>query len=98
LPRKRKPAAPEPATRVAVFQPEFLEDLRFWVVSERCLALRVLDLVEAIMRDPFQGIGKPEPLRFLASGAWSRRLTEEHRLVYLVSADRIDFLQARYHY
>jgi len=62
------------------------------------LALRALDLVEAIMRDPFRGIGKPEPLRFLASGAWSRRLTEEHRMVYLVSAGRIDFLQARYHY
>ena len=62
------------------------------------MALRALDLVEAILRDPFSGVGKPEPLKYLASGTWSRRLTQEHRIVYLVRADRIDFLQARYHY
>lgn len=50
------------------------------------------------MNDPFDGIGKPEPLKYLASNTWSRRLTQEHRLVYLVSDARIDFLQARYHY
>lgn len=50
------------------------------------------------MRDPFYGIGKPEPLKYLGPGIWSRRLTEEHRFVYLVSEDRVDFLQARYHY
>jgi toxin YoeB len=87
-----------PKTREAVFQPEFLEDLRYWVNTDRKLALRALDLVEATLRDPFQGLGKPEPLRHLAPGAWSRRLTQEHRLVYLVRDDRIDFLQARYHY
>jgi toxin YoeB len=84
--------------RVAVFQPEFREDLRFWVKTNRKVALRALDLVEAIVRDPFSGIGKPEPLKFLPSGTWSRRLTEEHRIVYLVSDGRIDFLQGRYHY
>jgi toxin YoeB len=84
--------------RDAVFHPEFVEDLRFWVDTNRKVALRALDLVEAVLRDPFQGIGKPEPLRFVLAGAWSRRLTEEHRLVYLVRADRVDFLQARYHY
>jgi toxin YoeB len=84
--------------RAAVFQPEFREDLRHWVETDRRVALRALDLVEAVLRDPFQGIGKPEPLKYLASGAWSRRLTQEHRLVYLVREDRIDFLQARYHY
>ena len=84
--------------RVAVFHKEFLEDLRFWVDTNRKTALRALDLVEAILRDPFEGIGKPEPLRHLYKGAWSRRLTEEHRLVYLVRDDRVDFLQARYHY
>ena len=87
-----------PKTREAVFQTEFLEDLRYWVENDRKLALRTLDLVGAILRDPFQGIGKPEPLRYLAQGAWSRRLTQEHRIVYLVREDRIDFLQARYHY
>jgi len=62
------------------------------------VALRVLDLVEAVMRDTFQGVGKPEPLKYVLAGAWSRRITEEHRLVYSVSAERVDFLQARYHY
>jgi toxin YoeB len=84
--------------RVAVFHKEFLEDLRLWVDTNRKTALRALDLVDAILRDPFEGIGKPEPLRHLYRGAWSRRLTEEHRIVYLVRDDRVDFLQARYHY
>jgi toxin YoeB len=84
--------------REAVFQPEFREDLRYWIKADRKTGLRAFDLIEAIIRDPFQGIGKPEPLRHLLSGAWSRRLTEEHRLVYAVTKDRIDFLQARYHY
>jgi toxin YoeB len=82
----------------AVFQPEFREDLRFWIRTERKVALRALDLVDAIHRDPFRGIGKPEPLKHLGSGVWARRLTQEHRLVYVVTNDRIDFLQCRYHY
>jgi toxin YoeB len=82
----------------AVFQPEFIEDLKFWVQNDRKTALRVLKLVEDILRDPFEGIGKPEPLKYLTPGAWSRRVTQEHRLVYLVRDQRIDFLQARYHY
>jgi toxin YoeB len=86
------------AKRDAVFQPEFREDLRYWVRTDRKTALRVFDLIEAIMRDPFVGIGKPEPLKYMMAGAWSRRLSEEHRIVYLVRSDRIDFLQARYHY
>lgn len=90
-------AAPE-QRRVAAFQREFLEDLRYWVRTDRRLALRALDLVEATLRDPVRGIGKPEALRHLAAGAWSRRLTDEHRVVYLVQRGRIDFLQARYHY
>lgn len=84
--------------RSAVFQPEFREDLRYWVTTDRRTALRILDLVEAVMRDPFQGIGKPEPLKYLGAGIWSRRITQEHRLVYLVQQTQIDFLQARYHY
>jgi toxin YoeB len=84
--------------RQAVFHPEFREDLRYWVETDRRIALRALEIVEAVLRDPFNGIGKPEPLKYLASGAWSRRLTQEHRIVYLVTNERIDFLQARYHY
>jgi toxin YoeB len=84
--------------RDAVFQPEFREDLRFWVAEDRKVALRVLEIVEAVMREPLTGIGKPESLKYFAAGAWSRRLTQEHRIVYIVSDKQINFLQARYHY
>lgn len=84
--------------REAVFQPEFLDDLRHWVATDRKTAIRCLALVEAVLRDPFGGIGKPEPLKYLGADVWSRRLTQEHRVVYLVRHERIDFLQARYHY
>ena len=84
--------------REAVFQPEFIEDLKYWVKNDRKTALRVIKLIEDILRDPFAGIGKPEPLKYLAPGTWSRRITQEHRIVYLVRDTRIDFLQARYHY
>jgi toxin YoeB len=85
-------------SRAAVFHPEFREDLRRWVKTDRNVAVRVPDLVEAVVRDPFEGLGKPEPLRYMLAGCWSRRITQEHRLVYRVSAERIDYLMARYHY
>ncbi len=84
--------------REAVFQPEFIEDLKYWVKNDRKTALRVIKLIEDILRDPFAGIGKPEPLKYLSPGTWSRRITQEHRIVYLVRDKRMDFLQARYHY
>ena len=84
--------------RLPVFHPEFREDLRFWVESDRRVALRILDLVEVILRDPLAGIGKPEPLKYLGADVWSRRLTQEHRVVYLVKHERIEFLQGCYHY
>jgi toxin YoeB len=87
-----------PPSRLSVFQDEFLDDLRDWVDTDRKIALRVLDLVDSVMRDPFRGIGKPEPLRHLGGNVWSRRVTQEHRLVYLVRDERIDFLMCRYHY
>ena len=84
--------------RAAVFHPEFRDDLHHWVKNDRNVALKILDHVESILRDPFQGPGKPEALRHILAGCWSRRITQEHRLVYRVGEDRIDFLQARYHY
>ncbi|MCC6536877.1 MAG: Txe/YoeB family addiction module toxin [Bryobacterales bacterium] len=84
--------------RAAIFHPEFIDDLRHWVTVERNAAIRVLNLVEAVTRDPFRGPGKPEPLKHLLAGCWSRRITQEHRLVYRVTVSAIDFLQARYHY
>lgn len=96
--KKIKHRSPRKKQRETVFHPEFIEDLRYWVEIDRKIALRAFDLIEAIQRDPFVGIGKPEPLKYLIEGSWSRRLTQEHRIVYLVSDDRIDFIQARYHY
>lgn len=84
--------------RASVFEPEFREDLRHWVETERRVALRLLEIVESVMRDPFQGIGKPEPLKHLGASIWSRRLSQEHRVIYLVDHDSITFLKARYHY
>jgi toxin YoeB len=84
--------------REVVFHPEFRQDLRYWVENDRKVAMRTFELIEGILRDPFTGIGKPEPLKYLLAGCWSRRLTQEHRIVYRVSERRIDFLQARYHY
>lgn len=91
-------AAARPRQRDAVVQPECHEDLRYWVAEQPRIALKLLDLMEVIMRTPFTGIGKPEPLKALGANVWSRRITQEHRLVYKVYDDRIDFLQARYHY
>ena len=82
--KRRKPEERLTGPREAVFHPEFREDLRYWVESDRKVALRVLELIEAVMREPFTGLGKPEPLKHLLAGAWSRRVTQEHRLVYLI--------------
>ena len=87
-----------PELRSLIFDRDFLEDLAHWVAHDRKTALRILELVEAIRRDPFEGIGKPEPLRHLGAGVWSRRITQENRLVYRVKDERILFAQARYHY
>ena len=89
---------PPAAEREAVFHLEFRQDLQHWVETDRKTALRTLELVEAVVRDPFTGIGRPEPLKYVLAGCWSRRITQEHRLVYRVTGRRIDFLQARYHY
>jgi toxin YoeB len=101
-PRGKGRTTPSPAVarppRTTTVDPLFLEDLRFWVDTERKTALRLLDLVEAARRDPFDGLGKPEPLKYPGAGVWSRRLTGEHRFVYRVTEERIDCLQVRYHY
>ncbi len=91
------PPIPE-RQRESVFQATFREDLEHWVKTDRRTALKILELVEAVMRDPFGGIGKPEPLSNNLAGCRSRRINSEHRLVYRVEATRIDFLQARFHY
>ena len=89
---------PTKSARYAVVQDECLADLPFWVDTNLKTALRVLDLMEAALRDPTGGIGKPEHLKYFGGHVWSRRINEADRLVYEVFSDRIEFLQARYHY
>ncbi|MEJ7623467.1 MAG: Txe/YoeB family addiction module toxin [Pyrinomonadaceae bacterium] len=76
----------------------FRDDLRHWAENDRKLLVKLLDLMEAIVREPFSGVGKPEALKHKAPCTWSRRLNKEHRVVYRVNDDRIEYLQARYHY
>jgi toxin YoeB len=85
-------------SRNAVLVVEFLEDLEYWIKTDRRLALKVLSLIEATVRDPFDGPGKPEPLKHFDPDTWSRRINQEHRIVYRVKDQQIDFLHARYHY
>jgi toxin YoeB len=84
--------------REAIIHAEFRQDLRYWINTDRKAAIRAFELIEAVLRDPLTGIGKPEPLKYVLAGCWSRRITQEHRLVYRVAQGGIDFLQARYHY
>ncbi len=81
-----------------VFTPHGWEDYLHWQNADRQVLRRVNRLLEGCLRDPFDGIGKPEQLRHALAGAWSRRITEEHRLVYLVDGDDLVVLQVRYHY
>ena len=87
-----------PGRRATVIQDECLEDLRYWVDTNRKTTLRVLDLLDAVLRDPIAGLGKPEHLKHFGGNVWSRRINDADRLVYEVFQDRVEFLQARYHY
>jgi toxin YoeB len=81
-----------------VFDPNALEDLWHWINTDRRKALNIIDLVESILASPFEELGKPEPLKFELAGSWSRRIDQEHRLVYKVERDAIVVLACRYHY
>jgi toxin YoeB len=81
-----------------VFDPAGFEDLSWWIEKDRKKALRIIKLIKEVQRDPFHGTGKPEPLKHELSGCWSRRIDQEHRLVYEVTKDTIRILACRYHY
>ncbi len=81
-----------------VFDPHALEDLKHWIATDRRKAIKILDLIENVVRSPFEGIGKPEPLKFDLAGCWSRRIDQEHRLVYKVEKDSLVVLACRFHY
>lgn len=74
------------------------EDLAWWIQQDRSKALRIVNLIMDVQRDPFKGIGKPEPLKHAFKGCWSRRIDQEHRLVYQVTEEKIRILACRYHY
>lgn len=80
------------------FDPAAFEDLSWWIKKDRKKALRIIDLIKDVQRSPFEGIGKPEPLKHELSGCWSRRIDKEHRLVYQIKDDKIRILACRYHY
>lgn len=80
------------------FDAAAFEDLAWWIQQDRKKALRIVSLIVDIQREPFTGIGKPEPLKHEFKGCWSRRIDEEHRLVYQVTAEKIRILACRYHY
>lgn len=86
------------SARSLEFDPSAFSDLAWWVEHDRKQALRIIKLIEAIQRDPFQGIGEPEPLKHDLAGCWSRRIDREHRLVYEVTEAKIRILSCRYHY
>ena len=81
-----------------VFADRGWEDFTYWVENDRKMAARIVRLIKDIEREPFEGLGKPEPLRHDLTGFWSRRITYEHRLVYAVDKERVLIAQARYHY
>ena len=81
-----------------IFTPTFREHLLWWAKKDPAKINKILDLVEVVCKQPFQGIGKPEPLKYIDSNIWSRRINLEHRLVYRIKDNRIYFLQCRYHY
>ncbi len=81
-----------------VFAEQGWEDICYWLTTDRKVAKRLIRLIDECRRNPFDGIGKPEALKENYSGYWSRRLTDEHRLVYKVTGDELWIAQARYHY
>jgi len=80
------------------FDPSAFEDLSWWIKEDRKTALRIMNLIKEVQRDPFAGTGKPEPLKHELAGCWSRRIDQQHRLVYEVKEERIRILACRYHY
>ena len=85
-------------SRVLSFESNGWEDYLYWQSNDKILLRKINNLIKEILRSPFEGMGKPEPLKGNLSGYWSRRISEEHRLVYLVQDERIVVIQCRYHY
>ena len=85
-------------SRIPGFSSQFKDDLAWWFKNDPKKAAKILDMVTEILREPFSGSGKPEPLKYMDSDIWSRRINLEHRLIYRVTNSQIDFLACRFHY
>ena len=81
-----------------IFSEHAWEDYLYWQRSDKKILRRINRLIKEIMRTPFQGMGKPEPLKHALSGYWSRRINDEHRIVYKITEEAIHIAQLRYHY
>jgi len=81
-----------------IFVDESWEDYQYWIKTDKKILARINDLIKDISRNPYTGIGKPEPLKYKYKGFWSRRITDEHRLIYQVKGDEILILKCRFHY
>ncbi len=81
-----------------IFVDESWEDYQYWLKTDKKILTKINDLIKDIGRTPFAGLGKPEPLRYKYKGFWSRRITEEHRLIYQVKGDEILIVKCRYRY
>jgi toxin YoeB len=81
-----------------MFSNEAWEDYLHWQKQDRKMVERINNLIKQVQRDPFVGVGKPEPLKHALSGFWSRRITDEHRMVYRVTEDALEIAQLRFHY
>jgi toxin YoeB len=99
--KKQKKAENEtiqPVPPVPGFSSQFKDDLAWWFKTDSKKVSKILDIITEIMREPFTGVGKPEPLKYMDSDIWSRRINLEHRLIYRVTNSQIDFLSCRFHY
>ncbi len=84
--------------RELVFDINALEDLKWWIKNNQKIALKIISMINEIERNPFEGLGKPEPLKHGLSGCWSRKITSEDRIVYQVTANKIRIIQCKFHY
>lgn len=96
--KKAKPQPQPLVGRYPKFSPQFIDDLGWWYTTDRNKVEKIFELITDATMHPFEGLGKPEPLKYLAPDTWSRRIDLEHRLVYRIQSERIDFLSRRFHY
>jgi toxin YoeB len=84
--------------RNIAFEREAFEQFNTWAIEDKKIYAKIVDLIDDVLRDPFKGLGKPEPLKHYLKGYWSRRITDEHRLIYKVTDEQILIVSCKFHY